>query len=672
MTYLAHSLIRLSNPSINSPITDVDYPTSFLWVATTHSSSNSSNVMLYSSDQGASWSTASFPEGTTNIMSPVAFGNPSGSPRFVAGSNDGGRLIYSSNGTSWANTLQLTQSSTINYNPSFGYFTSVHVSPSANTIRVSSNGIDWSTVTLPVGGNWWRSAYGAGTTVLIAIGGQVAYSRNGTSWGFSSLSGSGGNYWESVAYGNSKFIALSSGNRKISTSTDFGKTWTYSGLTGLNEATWVNTLNSIAYGNGIWVATGTYFETNQLYRYATSTDGVTWTQRTMPFISSDTSQYGTGGFTMYVENAFIHTRASIDSSPVPQGWWKSTDGLNWTNISIPVRTGSRATVTFGTDTQAVFPLLVTTFVPSISVIQGENIGSVAPVVGEYGLTSHSYAISPSLPAGLNFNTSTGELTGAPTETLSQTTFTVTVSDGRSVSKSSSFNLTVDPFVAPIAPTSIGQSYQGGTYAGNISVGNLKYYLIISPKATGDTLLAWKNADTLGPANTYTLNDGYMATAAMVAEANSTVYPAAHFCWNLSIGGYDDWYMPSRDELEICYRAFKPTTENNSTGSRLDTFIVYPEGDGGSNLQGENLTSIPNGDPYTLSNPSQTSIESFRSPDGSERLGTDANGASYISSSQESASSVWFQWVFGGEAGKQVITSKSLARRVRAVRRVRYE
>lgn len=51
-----------------------------------------------------------------------------------------------------------------------------------------------------------------------------------------------------------------------------------------------------------------------------------------------------------------------------------------------------------------------------------SIGSVLPtVIGSYS----SYAITPSLPAGLSFNSNTGEITGNPTFLISSGNFTVT-------------------------------------------------------------------------------------------------------------------------------------------------------------------------------------------------------------------------------------------------------
>ncbi|CCD97795.1 putative Ig domain-containing protein [Bradyrhizobium sp. STM 3809] len=72
--------------------------------------------------------------------------------------------------------------------------------------------------------------------------------------------------------------------------------------------------------------------------------------------------------------------------------------------------------------------------------------SFTPVTGSGGTGSLTYGISPTLPAGLSFNTSSGAITGTPTATSSATTYTVTVTDSNSLSDSKTFSLTVNPAV----------------------------------------------------------------------------------------------------------------------------------------------------------------------------------------------------------------------------------
>ncbi len=65
-----------------------------------------------------------------------------------------------------------------------------------------------------------------------------------------------------------------------------------------------------------------------------------------------------------------------------------------------------------------------------------------PVTISGGTPPYSYAISPALPAGLSFNTSTGQITGTPTFTSTTTTYTVTITDAAPATTNGTFDMTV--------------------------------------------------------------------------------------------------------------------------------------------------------------------------------------------------------------------------------------
>lgn len=166
---------------------------------------------------------------------------------------------------------------------------------------------------------------------------------------------------------------------------------------------------------------------------------------------------------------------------------------------------------------------------------------------------------------------------------------------------------------------VGDSYEGGYFAGLISHtadGNATHGLIVAPAATGynsQSTLQWKtsNTSTSGTSSEY---DGAANTANM-ADAS---HPAANYCAGLSIGGYSDWYLPARYELEIAYYNLKPTTTNNNTSF------------------GTNAYSVPaRGSNYTTGDPAQTSVAAFQSG------GAEAFVASFHWSSTEvSSTSAW--------------------------------
>jgi len=216
--------------------------------------------------------------------------------------------------------------------------------------------------------------------------------------------------------------------------------------------------------------------------------------------------------------------------------------------------------------------------------------------------------------------------------------------------------TVDSY----GPTVIGEAFGGGFYAGNIVEGGVEYYVIVAPKSSGESSSQqFKTSQTASPAATQTLNDGPAATSAMVTAGS---HPAAAFCDGLTIGGFSDWYLPARDELELCYRNLKPTTNSNDTSDRPKSSITYPEGDDlSADTMGVNRNSSPTGSAYTTGDPAQTSVTDF--VDG----GTEAfASANYWSSSEYSDTLAWLQVFNDGFQGNGF---KDTSNYVRAVRRL---
>jgi hypothetical protein len=199
--------------------------------------------------------------------------------------------------------------------------------------------------------------------------------------------------------------------------------------------------------------------------------------------------------------------------------------------------------------------------------------------------------------------------------------------------------------APAIPTVIGQAFGGGFYAGQIGVSSVAtHYLIVGPKSTAQTQLKWKNANTATSGADSDI-DGPQNTADMVADGNSTVYPCAHFCNDLSTGGQTDWYMPAKNELEICYFNLKGVSDSNDTNS------------------GINPNAVPSrASKYTAGNPALTSATDFRDGSGSEAFST----VRYWSSTEFSALFARSQEFI---TGQQEYNGKENSYRVRAVRRI---
>ena len=211
------------------------------------------------------------------------------------------------------------------------------------------------------------------------------------------------------------------------------------------------------------------------------------------------------------------------------------------------------------------------------------------------------------------------------------------------------NLTAVHVPPPATPPTIGDSYGGGYYAGKISTtgdGTATHYLIVAPNASGSSInLKWQTAWT-STAGTSSVIDGPTNTSNM----NDASHPAAQFCKGLTIGGYSDWYLPAKNELEVCYYNLKPTTGANDTSS------------------GTNTNAVPSrGSNYTSGSPAQTSATDFRST-GGEAYST---GNAYWSSTEYNYKYARTQIFSNGTQyyNGYFSNKQSAARFVRAVRRV---
>lgn len=195
------------------------------------------------------------------------------------------------------------------------------------------------------------------------------------------------------------------------------------------------------------------------------------------------------------------------------------------------------------------------------------------------------------------------------------------------------------------PPPIGSAYEGGFFAGQISLagnGVASHNLVIAPVSSGEnSSVQWKTSNT-STAGTSSVIDGPTNSANM----NNASHPAAQFCEGRTIGGFSDWYMPAVNELEVCYYNLKPTTQNNDTSSGINANAVP--------ARASNYTNSPRV-------PDQTSATDFQTGN------TEAFAAvAYWSSSENSATFARFQ---GFAVGDQSFFNKNASFRVRAVRRV---
>ena len=263
------------------------------------------------------------------------------------------------------------------------------------------------------------------------------------------------------------------------------------------------------------------------------------------------------------------------------------------------------------------------------------------------ITSYTATSSPSGITGTLSQAGSGTITVSGLTGNTSYTFTVTATNAAGTSAASAASNSIT------TPLAIGQAFGGGFYAGQIGVsGVATHNLVIGPRSTAQSFnLFWKNSNTTTVGADSNIN-GPQNTADMVADGNSTVYPAAHFCNDLSTGGETDWYMPARNELEVCYYNLKPTTASNSTSS------------------GTNTNAVPSrGSNYTAGTPAQTSAAAFQFG-GAQAFATDPYWTYWTSTARQPSSYYTSgRTQFFTNGGQYTAAKRSYNYYVRAVRRV---
>jgi hypothetical protein len=184
---------------------------------------------------------------------------------------------------------------------------------------------------------------------------------------------------------------------------------------------------------------------------------------------------------------------------------------------------------------------------------------------------------------------------------------------------------------------IGSLHEGGHYAGLYRHGGNHHALIVS-RIEGEFYDEWsENSKEIKGCDSNI--DGMANTKAMAAAGSQLAMNVLA----LDLGGFTDWYIPANKQLEMCYRQFKPTNQENYSGHGL------------------NEDSYSAGREYTKTNPTQTKIIDFMkgmSPDAFKENW-------YWSSTQRSAHYAFYQYFNVGSQYYYSKASKSYARAVRS-------
>lgn len=161
------------------------------------------------------------------------------------------------------------------------------------------------------------------------------------------------------------------------------------------------------------------------------------------------------------------------------------------------------------------------------------------------------------------------------------------------------------FTAPTLISDAGVFFEeaGGYYAGgNILVDGKEYAVFVEPLYGTIPITTEYFSSTPyrveGSASPY---NGRQNTQNMLLNYNISTIPAVKYCTDLTTNGFSDWHLPSIEELDICYRYLKPTTETNFVDGSLSAYA----------FRSINQYSNPYGEEYTANDPSQTTVPEFK-------------------------------------------------------------
>jgi hypothetical protein len=267
-----------------------------------------STSLQYSTNSGDSWSNVTTPSG--NWFDVAYMGSAT---TWVAVGNGGTLMSSTAPGTTWTNRASGTGQSLRGVAAIAGQFV---VAGDTGTILTSPDGITWTARTSGTTQNLSGVAGSGALWAVVGNAGTILTSPDGITW-TARTSGTTQNL-NRVAYGNSRFVAVGA-NGTVLTSTD-GVNWTQQ----VELST--ETLSSVVYGNGNWFIGGS---NGLLMR---STDG-TATAFTAVLNTNSSSAIN------YVNKKRLGSMAIIQRKG-SAFYWTSTDGLTWTARSMPQRPAS--------------------------------------------------------------------------------------------------------------------------------------------------------------------------------------------------------------------------------------------------------------------------------------------------------------------------------------------
>jgi len=225
---------------------------------------------------------------------------------------------------------------------------------------------------------------------------------------------------------------------------------------------------------------------------------------------------------------------------------------------------------------ATFTLTVTVGTPAFSLSSASETRVVTTAITGYTITSTgapitSYSLVGTLPTGLSFSTSNGLITGTPTETRTATTYTIIGASASGETATATYRLRVTGDIGDTGPGggTIYYYLAAGFNCGPTRAATCNYLEVTPAGWYGGTNPArrWanityqtttvNNAASPETATARAIGWGYRNTRAIILQGNidtATSAAALADSHTATVNGviYDDWFLPSRDELKQIY------------------------------------------------------------------------------------------------------------------------
>ena len=171
--------------------------------------------------------------------------------------------------------------------------------------------------------------------------------------------------------------------------------------------------------------------------------------------------------------------------------------------------GGSDTVTITIQVNDATPSSVAYSPSSLTLTKGTTMSTVTPTSAGGAVTS--WSVSPTLPAGLTFSTSTGAISGTPTAVSSTSTYTITATN-----TGGSATATVTILVNDAAPSSVTYSPSSFTLTKGVAM------TTVTPTANGGTATSWSISPTLPTGLSFSTSDGAIS-GTPGAVSSSTTY-----------------------------------------------------------------------------------------------------------------------------------------------------